>query len=390
MSVRIRLPVGAPHAEHGEEDWLLAGVIGLALAVEIAAAPGRRGPLIVGLVAGLAIAGPLGVRRRHPLISGAAALGALFFTARAIAPVGGLVTPIAVAILSPYSIAAYAGLRAALWGLAFSMAACVAMYALDTSGTTALIAVTALVGGSWATGRFVRQHGREVGDLHEATLAAEHESARREAVEVARERARVARELHDVVAHSMTVVVLQAEAAQRVWRTDPARARESLAAVSTVSRETLGHLRTALSVLGAGDHPPLPRLADVDDLVEVARESGLGVSVSREGCQRDLPAAVELASYRLVQEALTNAARYAAPTDVQVRLGYGPEALAVEVTDRGRRGAVAASIAGTGHGLRGMRERVEACGGRLRAEPLPGGGFTVFASLPLDRPGTCP
>jgi signal transduction histidine kinase len=206
------------------------------------------------------------------------------------------------------------------------------------------------------------------------------------------ERLRLARELHDVVAHTIAVVNFQAGVAVHVLDRRPQQARAALLAIKQASSEALQELRATLGVLRqlgeqGGSRAPLPGLAQLDALVARAAEAGRPVAVVVEGERVELPLAVDLAAYRIVQEALTNVARHAGPARATVRLTFGAGEVVVEVTDDGRGAAVGAHPDGGGHGIAGMRERAVALGGELVAGPRPEGGFNVRARLPLGDPG---
>ena len=203
------------------------------------------------------------------------------------------------------------------------------------------------------------------------------------------ERLRLAREVHDVVAHSIAVVNFQAGVAVHVLDRRPEQARVALLAIKQASREALQELRATLGVLRqlgeqGGSRAPLPGLAQLDALVAGA---GRSVEVTVEGERVELPLAVDLACYRIVQEALTNVARHAGPAAATVRLAFGVGEVVVEVTDDGRGAAGGVHPDGGGHGIAGMRERAVALGGELAAGPRPEGGFCVRARLPLGDPG---
>jgi len=201
------------------------------------------------------------------------------------------------------------------------------------------------------------------------------------------ERARIARELHDVVAHSMSVMVVQAGAARRVIGSDPERAEEAIQAIEATGRESLNEMRRILGVLrddeDEAELAPTPSLDDFSKLVQQCEEAGLPVDLVVEGEARRLPASLELSAYRIVQESLTNSLKHAGPARATVRLRYQEAALDVEVADNGRGAAAHLTADGKGQGLVGMRERVEAFGGSLRTGPRPGGGFEVRAHLPV-------
>ena len=208
-----------------------------------------------------------------------------------------------------------------------------------------------------------------------------HEEARRA---VADEQARIAREVHDVVAHSVSVIVVQAAAADDVFDEHPDQARDALRSIEHTGRDALRELRLLLGAMRpAGDgaeHAPAPGLERLDELAEPLRAGGLDVVMRREG-DGDVPAGVDLSAYRIVQEALTNTLRHARATRAEVVLRLGPEALEVDVRDNGR---PSVALSEGGHGLVGMRERATMLGGTFEAGPMPEGGYRVHARLPLE------
>ena len=226
-----------------------------------------------------------------------------------------------------------------------------------------------------------------------AYVAAERDRAEREARrQVDEERLRIARELHDVVAHTMATINVQASAAAALVRDRPEEAAESLAAIRAASKDGLRELRAILNVLRHADEPadptrPVPGLARLDALAEGVRAAGLPVTVTVTGQPRSMAAVTDLAAFRIIQEALTNTIRHAGPATATVAVRYGRADLGIEVTDTGRGpaspGAVAAAN-GAGHGLRGMRERAAAAGGTIELGRGPAGGFRVAARFPLD------
>ncbi|MEU8135698.1 sensor histidine kinase [Streptodolium elevatio] len=222
---------------------------------------------------------------------------------------------------------------------------------------------------------------------------------------LAEERGRIARELHDVVAHHVSVMTVQASAAQRTIARNPDRAREAMAAVEQTGRAALVEMRRLVGILRGNDeevggtvqlneghNAPQPGLDALEVLVQQVREAGVSVELSIEGVPTELPPGIDLAAYRIIQEALTNTLKHAGPAGSRVLLRYRPEEILVRVADDGR--GAAASLDSrdserTGHGLLGMRERVALYGGRLYAGPRAGGGFEVLARIPLapgDRP----
>ncbi|MEU1753723.1 histidine kinase [Micromonospora matsumotoense] len=244
---------------------------------------------------------------------------------------------------------------------------------VDRATSSVLLVVAAVVAGGAARAR--RRHAEEL-RAHAAVEA------------ITAERLRIARELHDIVAHSIGVIAIQAGVGARVIDTQPGEARAALAAIERTSRDTLTGLRHTLGALrhpqqAAASLDPPPGLADLDRLVDVTADAGVRVAVRREGPPRPLPGEVDLAAYRIVQEALTNVVRHADVDRCRVTLGYLPDGLRVEVVDAGRGAPLGGAGAGAGHGIVGMRERVTLLGGRFAAGPRPEGGFRVAACLPV-------
>jgi signal transduction histidine kinase len=232
--------------------------------------------------------------------------------------------------------------------------------------------------------------------VHLARLQAARQDALDAQRRVEEERLRIARELHDVVAHTMATITVQAAAASQLLRDRPDEAAAAVSAIRAASKDGLRELRVILDVLrsascgseeNADPTQPAPGLARLDALVEGVTAAGLPVSVTVTGQPRDLPAITDLSAFRIIQEALTNTIRHAGPATAAVAVDYGADDLRVEITDTGRGlaypGATAAYTAG--HGLPGMRERATAAGGTVDIGPLPGGGFRVAARLPLGR-----
>ncbi|WP_436772923.1 sensor histidine kinase [Yinghuangia sp. YIM S09857] len=247
-----------------------------------------------------------------------------------------------------------------------------------------VVAVIAL-GASSNTRRAYRQEA-------EARLATAQRGREEEALRRAtEERLRIARELHDVIGHNISLINVQAGAALHRLKKDPAQAEEALGAIKTASRETLRELRTTLGVLRQVDEDaptaPAAGLARLADLVAYAELAGLDVRSETDGEPRELPVEVDLAAFRIMQESLTNVTRHAAAASVVLRVVYGITGVRVEVDDDGAgapRKRKDAGGEGTGNGIRGMRERARALGGELTAGPRPGGGFRVRAYLPYE------
>ncbi|MBP2326694.1 signal transduction histidine kinase [Kibdelosporangium banguiense] len=227
-----------------------------------------------------------------------------------------------------------------------------------------------------AAGEALRQAERRA-DEAERTR---EETARRRADE---ERLHIARELHDSLTHQISVIKLQAEVAVHLAHRRGEQVPESLLAIRDAGREAARELRATLEALRDDDKNPPHGLDHVPDLVQRARTTGLDAKLTIEGHRNDVPAAVERTAYRIVQESLTNIARHAAAATASVRIDYRPDALVIQVDDDGTATPDSAPVPGVG--LLGMRERVTALGGHLRAAPRSEGGFTVQAELPVDQ-----
>jgi signal transduction histidine kinase len=347
-----------------------------------------RGTLALGYALALLHTLPLAARRRFPgAVLGISVASGLAFAAISLPPFF-LGPAILVAV---YTVAAYGSRWVSLAGLA---AVEVALAAIERSpgrtGVDTLVVNMGVLAAAWLLGRFVGVRRAYTAQLEERT--AELEQAREELArrEVTEERLRLARELHDVVAHSMSVIAVQSGVGALVAGSQPEEAAKALAAIQATSRAALTELRRLLGVLRQEGEPqgslaPVPGLADLDALLAEVAKAGLAVRLQVEGTPSQLPAGVDLSAYRIVQEALTNVVKHAGPARAQVVVGYGDREVTVEITDDGRGAAAVAGDgrAGTGHGLVGMRERVQMFGGDLEAGPRPGGGFRVAARLPL-------
>jgi signal transduction histidine kinase len=223
---------------------------------------------------------------------------------------------------------------------------------------------------------------RESAELTERSQRLERERA----LAVAQERTRIARELHDVIAHALSAIVVQAGAGERVSRTRPEQAEETLRLIQQIGRQSLSEMSRLVGVLRQGGEEiglePQRGLRQLDALLQDTRNAGLPVELHIAGPQRPLPPGLDLSAYRIVQEALTNARKHAGQARAVVTLRYTVTAIVIEVTDDGA-GAAAANGGGGGHGLIGMRERAAIFGGKLEAGPRPAGGFSVRATLPI-------
>jgi signal transduction histidine kinase len=340
------------------------------------------------LLLGLLITVPLAWRRRAPIPAAAVMIAAgllqlgvsptLMFADVAVLPM-------------IYALAAYAprwagqaGLGIGLFGAVLAGLRYYSPAAPDTllaSVVTGGIAVVA----AWALGNLRRARVQRLGALEERARLLELERDQEMRLAAQTERARIARELHDVVAHSLSVVIAQADGGLYAGRTDPAKATGALEQIAATGRQALTDMRSLLGVLredGRQEYAPQPDVAAIKELVEDVRTSGLDVDLIEEGLPQPMPAGPQLAAYRIVQESLTNVLKHAGPAGrAWVRLQWRDDALELSVLDDGR-GAAAVPSDGQGQGLRGMVERAALHGGRLTAGPRHGGGFGVHAALP--------
>jgi signal transduction histidine kinase len=382
-------------------DGILALVLAVVAFIEIAVSSGGvdASDIAWSVAFAAAITLPLAVRRRYPfgvmVVVGAAAT---IYNAIDVPPDPYTLT--FAVLLALYTASAYARPRLAIVA---GVVALVVQVVLNLPGLAEEesfaddVNQVVLLGGAWIVGQNTRYRRRQAELLEERAERAERERAELERIAVLEERGRLAREIHDVIAHSVGVIAVQAGAARAVAEQRPDRAREALGAIEEVSKDTLVELRRTLGALRApGDEAalaPAPGLHRLDELVEQVRRAGVSVSVSEHGRRIDLPPGVDLSAYRVVQEALTNTVKHAGPTTARVSIRYGAGWLEVAVTDEGGphssaggNGATGDGAAGAGQGLIGMRERVTMLGGEFEAGPR-GPGFAVRAHFPIGASG---
>jgi signal transduction histidine kinase len=344
-------------------------------------------------VAALVMAGATAWRRTSPVACTAVVYAAALLRILAGVPV--VLPGDFVVAWSLWSVTVHGPARASRAALAWAMVgSAVLAGAAAATGTDPAVASTLgilaalvlLTTWSAATARRARRAAIEA--LQDRARRLEVERDQQAQLAAAAERARIAREMHDIVAHSLTVIVAQADGGRYAAAADPAAAQQALAAIAATGRAALRDVRGLLGVLRTGPDAdpsgataPLPGLADLDDLVAGLRAGGLRVDLSRSGAPRPVPQGLGLALYRIAQEALTNVLKHAGPgPSVQVSVQWLPDRVALEVVDDGR-GAAAAGD-GRGQGLAGLGERAALFGGQLQAGPRAGGGFGVRAVLP--------
>ncbi|MFE9449125.1 sensor histidine kinase [Streptomyces sp. NPDC006739] len=376
---------------------VLFGISGVSVN-NLSGAPNHHGSVAGGLAVSAVLCVAVALRRRfpEPMLLLVAATG----VAQLVLDVEYGVSDFAMLVVT-YTVAAVGARWASRFALVISLfAATLAQLrwpATDASvlGQAAVVVFqTVPFALAWVLGDSMRTRRAYFAQLEERAARLEKEREAQSKVAVAAERARIARELHDVVAHNVSVMVVQADGAAYVLDAAPDQAKKALETISSTGRQALAEMRRLLGVLRTGEHResgeyvPQPDVEQIDDLVEQCRTSGLPVDFKVEGTPRPLPSGVELTAYRIVQEALTNTRKHGGPNaGASVRLVYFDDGLGLLVEDDGK-GAPhelyeEGGADGQGHGLIGMRERVGMVGGTLDAGPRPGGGFRISALLPL-------
>jgi signal transduction histidine kinase len=356
--------------------------------------------MFLGIPLAFGLAVPVVFRRRYPVAAYATAVAAGGLqVALGIRPA---VTDVTILILL-YTLAAYTPRRISVWGLAVCLAGSavgvVRWISLSSQSVLGWLTAGAMLFAgpallAWVLGDSMRYRRAYYASLEDRAARLEAERDAQARIAAVAERARIARELHDVIAHNVSVMVVQADGASYALDTDPGRAREALAAISATGRQALAEMRRLLGVLrreereegdGTAGRAPQPGIGELGELLDQARGAGLPVSFTVEGDPQPLPGGIALAAYRIVQESLTNTRKHAGPVaSASVTLRYSDAALVLAISDDGWGDLGGAAMPGaTGHGLTGMRERVAMYGGSVAAGPRPAGGFEVVATLPL-------
>jgi signal transduction histidine kinase len=367
-------------------DNALGVVCGVALIVESFLPSLARGPVIPNLVSSVAIGVCIAFWRRRPLAATTAFMAiALCREAWLVRPEQGIVTSAIALVLFAYAVARYEPVQRAMTGLAVMEGGLVAIVSVSPHGLENIIfPAIVFVLSPWIAGRTLRNRLVLARELEERAVALEADrqnSAQRAVID---ERRRIARELHDVVAHSLSVMVIQAGAGRRQVDEHPDRAAECAELIERLGRETLAEMRVLLGVMrpeaATAARSPHPGLAGLQDLVSRARAAGLPVELHITGAAIPLPPGLDLTAYRVVQEALTNTLKHAGPARTDVSVRYASDGVELEIAnDAGSTAAV--RTPGPGHGLVGMRERAAIYGGEVTAGPVDGGGWLVRARL---------
>ena len=384
------MSVGERIDRFGDPALALALTAGIELEAWFDSPPGMtvRGGRIALAIVAMGVTLPLVWRRRAPLLVLA---GVLVAFASALALIshgsGSPLTALIALGVAFYSVGAHVEGRRAIAGGGLGLAA---VAAIDYLGGGVFQSVGGVRPGAWLilalcwqAGREMRRSRLELDGLRAHAAALELEREEKARMAAAEERARIARELHDVVAHSVSVMVVQAQAADRVLEGDEPAARELLGSIETTGRQALSELRRLLGLLRrfeAADLAPQPSLRHLDGLVAQVRDAGLPVELVVHGEPPPLPPGVDLSAYRIVQEGLTNALKHAGRAHARVVVRYTPGEIQLEVADDGAGNGVGAAA---GHGLAGMRERVAMYGGELESGPGATGGYVLRARLPV-------
>jgi signal transduction histidine kinase len=373
-------------------DALIAAAAAALAQVEIWTLADPDAPRPVLALAGLAMTLPIAWRRRAPLAVLVAVTSTMFAATAAWDVVQHAVFPGPPLLIALYSAGRHLAGRRVVLAAAVAAASVVRIGLEDMDEVSGVGDVvgnflfgTIVIGVPFVAGRAVRVRQLHASAAETRAVAAETRSEQRARQAAAEERARIARELHDVVGHSLSVIVVQAGVERKLLGDREGSTRETLETVERTAREALGEMRRLLGMLRRDDEElalaPQPSLGQIDHLLAQVRTAGLPVELEVQGPPVELPPGVDLSAYRIVQEALTNALKHAGPAKARVRITYEPEAVLLEIEDDGR--AAEGSANGGGHGLIGMRERVSLYGGSLRAGKRDDGGYAVRARLPV-------
>jgi signal transduction histidine kinase len=384
-----------PRISARQGDALAAIALSVVLLIELSSGSNITGPFWANYPLGLVITGAVAFRRRWPVW-----MLSLQMSAALVSTIGdgdltqNATAPFIAVIVVSYAVGAYPPREWSWFGLGIGVLGMVLINLAgagnSTSDYTATILLAILL--PWAAGRVAQQWVQQAKELQRANAALKAEQEQRALLAVADERSRIARELHDVVAHSISVMVVQSEGAKRMMDRDPARAKAALEQIEGTGRAALVEMRRLLGVLrkeGEGAvRTPQPGTQTLELLVNRAQEAGLDVRVAIEGDRRTLPAGIDVSVFRIVQEALTNSLKHAGPTRADVLLKYNADAVEVEIVDAGAVNGFqpeAVDADNPQHGLLGMKERVSLYGGEIVTGPCKDGrtGYRVWARIPL-------
>jgi signal transduction histidine kinase len=383
----MRARLQASLADPRRVDAALVSVLLVVGEVDMLTSSHRRGPVALNVLGIAALTMCLLARRGAPL----AALGALLSIGFAqtlwLTHLPDLFTGVFSLMAASYAVGAYASRRRALLAFPIGFLGVLAVSLAERDPASDVVfPMIFFLAAPWLLGRTIRNRSALTRELHDRAARLEREREERARRAVVDERTRIARELHDVVAHHVSVMVIQAGAARRIAPRDPRRAADAAELIEWTGREALGEMRRLFGALHREDADialaAQPSLTRVRGLAESARAAGLPVELRVEGDPVALSPGLDLAAYRVVQEALTNAIKHAGPAHARVTVRYRADRLDLEVADDGR--GPGRTPGDAGHGLVGMRERIALYGGELRIGRRRGGGFSVRARIPLD------
>lgn len=345
-------------------------------------------PLAAALTTG-ALTGGLALRRRFPVVVGGMALTILSLHLLVVGDVESASLAVLIAIMvATFSLGAYGAPREAVSvGLA-GLVSLAAVAVVKSKPVGDLLFVAVIMFTPWLAGLELHRRGRRLTQLERHAADLDQQAEQRARAAVGEERTRIARELHDVVAHAMSVIVVQAGAERHVLPDEQAATRAVLETIERTGRQALGEMRRLLGMMRSEDNElalaPQPSLDHLPDLCEQVRAAGLPVELEVSGAVGPIPPGIDVSAYRIVQEALTNALKHAGPARARVRVCYQPQHLAIEIDDDGRGAHGAAHD--VGHGLVGMRERVTVYGGELEAgNRSEGSGYAIRVRLPFNQ-----
>lgn len=392
MFKQFAVDVGGDQSDVGRRwtprtaDAVLAVLLTLLAQVELLLADVVEGPMLLHSLAFMAMTASVAWRRSFPLF--AAALAAAGLASQTIGGDAEVVGGFLALIIVTYSVASYAPLKPAVIGGALILASVFVYPFLRKVSFADEVGNAAIFVGAWALGRMVRSRQRRALHAQARLETAEREHVERTRQIVAEERARIARELHDIVAHGVSLMVLQCGAARQTAERDPSTAKDLLASAEEQGRQALAELQRMLGILratGTAEIVGPQSISSVNQLVDALRATGLRVDYRVEGDQRPLPAGLELSAHRIVQEATTNIVKHADASRAEITIRYEPDRLELWVKDDGK-GSGKPGV-GNGHGLVGMKERASLFGGSVTAGASDSGGWTVAAHLSTqDQP----
>jgi signal transduction histidine kinase len=367
-------------------DRLFVAFLAAITVIDLTTGSDINGPLALNLAVMLGICLSFLLRRTRPLVTVAATLGGMIVMAVWLTLPPDMFVAVLLLVSAAYTGGRHLAGRLSIYVLGAGIAAMVTLAAIyDPEDIIFPVVFFWIV--PWLAGRTIRNHTILARELAEKAERAQHAREEDERRAIALERSRIARELHDVLAHNLSVMVVQASAARRIVDRNPDQAAEVANLIQRTGREALAEIRHLFGAVRRGDGEALsgpPSITRVGELAQRARAAGLGVELRVDGDPVELPAGIDLTAYRIVQEALTNALKHAGSARASVTVSYEPNEVVLSIEDDGEgpRDGDELSEAGGGHGLVGMRERAELYGGRIQAGRRRGGGFAVHARLP--------